>query len=101
MGRLREKMTGVRGRGAHQKMAHYNADMKLVFQQVATALKPGGSAAFVVGDATVDRREITTTGDMTEWAETAGLRLERNIRKIVFGLYSVMTDERILVFRKP
>jgi hypothetical protein len=98
---LRHVMTGVRGRGAHQKMAHYNDDMKLVFRQVALALKPGGSAAFVVGDATVDRREITTTGEMAEWAEAAGLRLERNIRKIVFGLYSVMTDERILVFRKP
>lgn len=98
---LRGRMTGVRGKGAHQKMAHYNEDMKLVFHQVAVGLKPGGSAAFVVGDATVDRREITTTGEMAEWAEVAGLRLERNIRKIVFGLYNVMNDERILVFRKP
>jgi hypothetical protein len=100
MGGLRDLMTGVRGRSPHEKMALYNEDMRQVFSQVALALKPGAAAAFVVGDATVDRREITTTGEMAEWAESAGLRLERSIRKIVFGLYNVMMDERILVFRK-
>ena len=34
-------------------------------------------------------------------AEAAGLRRERSIPKIVFGLYNVMQDEKILVFRKP
>jgi hypothetical protein len=38
---------------------------------------------------------------MAEWAESTGLRLERSIPKIVFGLYNVMQDERILIFRKP
>jgi tRNA G10 N-methylase Trm11 len=98
---LRASMTGVRGRGAKQKLALYNEDLQTVFHQVALALKPGAPAAFVIGDATVNHQEVTTTGMMAEWAEAAGLRLERNIRKIVFGLYSVMTDERIMVFRKP
>jgi hypothetical protein len=98
---LRDLMIGVRGRGARQKLTLYNEDMQQVFRQVALALKPGGAAAFVIGDATVDRLEFTTTGTMAEWAEAAGLRRERDIPKIVFGLYNVMLDERILVFRKP
>jgi hypothetical protein len=75
--------------------------MQEVFGQVAWALKAGAAAAFVIGDATVDGREVTTIETMAEWAESAGLRRERSIKKIVFGLYNVMKDERILVFRKP
>lgn len=100
-GTLRNTMTGVRGRGAKQKLDLYNQDMQDVFRQVAWALKPDGAAAFVIGDATVDGSEVTTIETMASWAEAAGLKRERSIKKIVYGLYSVMTDERILVFRKP
>jgi len=100
MAQLRGIMTGVRGRGAAQKLQHYNDDMRAMFGQVAAVLKPGGRAAFVIGDATVDGTEYTTTEDMASWAVAAGLRLERTIPKIVFGLYAVMKDEDILVFRK-
>jgi SAM-dependent methyltransferase len=98
---LRSAMTGVRGRGAKQKLALYNEDMKVMFSEVARVLKPGAGAAFVIGDATVDGSEVTTTEEMAGWAESAGLRRERSIPKIVFGLYNVMQDEKILVFRKP
>jgi hypothetical protein len=98
---LRKTMTGVRGRGAKEKLALYNADVQAMFREVAVVLKPGAGAAFVIGDATVDRSEITTTDEMATWAEAAGLRRERSIPKIVYGLYSVMQDEKILVFRKP
>ena len=98
---LREKMTGVRGRGPRAKLALYNEDMRRMFHQVARVLKPGARAAFVIGDATVDRSEYTTTRQMGDWALDAGLEREREILKIVFGLYSVMQDEKILVFRKP
>ena len=100
-GTLRATMTGVRGRGAKQKLALYNEDMREVFRQVAWALKPGGRAAFVIGDATVDGEEVTTIETMATWAEAAGMTRERSIKKIVYGLYSVMIDERILIFRKP
>jgi hypothetical protein len=100
-GALRSTMTGVRGRGAKQKLDLYNQDMQEVFRQVAWALRPGGKAAFVIGDATIDGHEVTTIETMATWAEAAGLVRERSIKKIVYGLYSVMTDERILIFRKP
>ena len=98
---LRREMTGVRGRGASEKLTLYNEDMRQMFREVARVLKPGARAAFVIGDATVDRSEWTTTREMGEWAVDAGLEREREIPKIVFGLYNVMQDERILIFRKP
>ena len=98
---LRTRMCGVRGHGAREKLSLYNDDMQATFGQIATALKSGGHAAFVVGDATVNGQEVTTTETMSAWAEEAGLRSVRAIPKIVFGLYSVMKDEQILIFEKP
>jgi hypothetical protein len=98
---LRALMTGVRGRGAKQKLVYYNEDMRVMFREVARVLKPGARAAFVIGDATVDGREYTTTEQMSGWAADAGLVQERAIPKIVYGLYSVMSDEKILIFRRP
>jgi hypothetical protein len=98
---LKSVMTGVRGKGPKQKLALYNADMQAMFQEVARVLKPGAPAAFVIGDATVDGSEVTTIAAMAGWATEAGLRLERAIPKIVYGLYSIMKDEQILIFRKP
>ncbi len=97
---LRGVMTGVRGSGPKQKLALYNADMQAMFREVARVLKRGAPAAFVIGDATVDRSEVTTTDDMAAWASEAGLRLERTIPKIVYGLYSIMKDEQIMIFRR-
>ena len=72
-----------------------------MFREVARVLKPGARAAFVIGDATIDRSEYTTTQQMGDWAVDAGLKRERELPKIVFGLYNVMIDEKIMVFRKP
>ena len=98
---LRSSMTGVRGRGPKEKLALYNQDMQWMFREVARVLKPGAQAAFVIGDATVDRSEYTTTKQMSEWAVNAGMERERELSKTVFGLYNVMKDEKILIFRKP
>ena len=98
---LRCTMTGVRGAGPSDKLTLYNSDMQQMFTQVALCLKPGAGAAFVIGDATVDGREYTTTEQMTEWAVNAGLVHERTLPKIVFGLYNTMSDEKILIFRRP
>lgn len=101
MATLRNQMTGVRGRTAKEKLKLYNADMRRTFREIARVLRPRGRAAFVIGDATVDRSEYTTRATMIDWARDAGLDLERNMKKIVFGLYNVMIDESILIFRKP
>ena len=99
--RLRGEMTGVRGRGAQKRMALYERDMQAMFREVARVLKPAAKAVFVVGNATIGGREATTTDQMSEWAEDAGMVRVRELRKIVYGLYSVMQQEKILIFEKP
>ena len=101
MSQLRDEMTGVRGRGAKKKLELYNSDMKKMFHEVTRVLKPGARAAFVIGDATINGRECTTTDDMSRWAEEAGLYQKRELRKIVYGLYATMQQEKILIFQKP
>ena len=96
---LRGAMTGVRGQGPKEKLELYNRDMRRMFGEVARVLKPGAKAVFVIGNATVDRREYTTTEQMSEWAVDAGMERLHEIPKIVFGLYNVMRDEKILIFR--
>ena len=98
---LRAAMTGVRGGAAHEKLELYNQDMQRMFREVARVLKPAARAVFVIGNATVDRKEYTTTEQMSEWAVESGMEREREVPKIVFGLYNVMRDEKILIFRKP
>lgn len=98
---LRAQMTGVRGASAKEKLELYNADMQRTFREIARVLVSGGRAAFVIGDATVDKSEYTTRATMIEWAQDAGLVLERKFKKIVFGLYNVMLDESIIIFKKP
>jgi DNA modification methylase len=95
---IREEFIGVRGK-IKRRLHLYNEDMKLVFKEMARVLKPGAPAAIVIGDAT-DGTEITTTEDMKNWGQPYGLKFERELPKIVFGLYSVITDEKILFFRK-
>jgi tRNA G10 N-methylase Trm11 len=97
---LRELIIGVRGQNPRQRMAAYNQDMQLAFAQIARVMRPGARAAFVIGNATFGGEEVTTTEDMIQWAAEVGLSKERVIPKIVFGLYNVMQDEKILIFRK-
>jgi DNA modification methylase len=95
---IREKFIGVRGK-AKTRMGLYNEDMRIVFEEMARVLKPGGAAAVVVGDAT-DGKEVTTTEEMKGWGARYGLRFERALPKIVFGLYSIIIDEKILFYRR-
>jgi hypothetical protein len=95
---IREEFIGVRGK-PRSRLSLYNKDMKLVFREMARVLKPGAPAAVVIGDAT-DGTEITTTEEMKSLGEPYGLKFERELPKIVFGLYSVITDEKILFFRR-
>jgi len=95
---IRNGFIGVRGK-PKLRMSLYNEDMKEVFKEMARVLKPGGSAVVVIGNATY-REEITTTEEMKQWGEPYGLRYDGEMPKIVFGLYSVITDEKLLFYRK-
>lgn len=98
--KMRKDFIGVRGRGTKQKMAFYASDMKKAFAEMAIALRPAGHAVLVVGDVTVSGHETLTTREMVNWAKAEGLSLRLEMGKIVWGLYNVIKDEKILFFAK-
>jgi hypothetical protein len=95
---LREQVIGVRGRGRRERLAKYVEDLRICFGEMARVLKAGRRAVVVIGDATVDGTEVATTEEMVGWAAEHGLVLERQMTKIVWGLYNMMDDEKILFF---
>ena len=99
LARAREDFIGVRGQG-ESRLAFFDEDMRLAYAEIARVLKPGGGAAIVLGNATVNGREIDAVGNCVAFFERAGLLLSQKINKIIFGLYNVMQRESILIFRK-
>ena len=97
---IRKDFIGVRGRGNKEKIAHYETDMRLSLAEIAKAIKPKGHAVLVVGNVTIQGKESVTIEDMKDWAKAAGLDFVRSMPKIVWGLYNLVKDEKILFFRK-
>jgi len=94
---FRNSVIGVRGRG-DERVRLYNQDMREALGEMARVLKPGRYASLVIGNATYEGKIINTTDFVIREAEKSGLRLVRNIDKIIFGLYNVMQRENILIF---
>jgi DNA modification methylase len=96
---IREYFIGVRGKG-NSKVELYNNDMIQAYEEMDRVLKPGKKCVIVIGNATLNKREIKTV-EMTINAFTRmGYTLEKNIDKIIFGLYNIMQKENILIFSK-
>ena len=96
----RDCFIGVRGEGAKTKLQLYEEDMRAALAEISRVLRRGGKAVVVIGDATVDGEEQRTVQDMLQWAEAVGLRHEGSMPKVVYGLYNVIADEKILFFRR-
>ena len=99
LGSFREKFVGVRGKGA-ERVELYNEDMIASYKEMYRVLKPGRLAAIVIGNATYNGQEIKTVQFTVEQCEKLGFKLIRSIDKIIFGLYSIMQKENILIFQK-
>ena len=98
--KMRKDFIGVRGKGNRERIAHYEADMRLSLSEIAKTIKPKGHAVLVVGNVTIQGKESVTIRGMIEWAEEAGLVFVKSMPKIVWGLYNLVKDEEILFFRK-
>ena len=98
--KMRKDFIGVRGKGNREKIVHYEEDMRLSLAEIANAIKPKGHAVLVVGNVTIDGKESVTVEEMVEWAKEAGLVFVKSMPKIVWGLYNLVKDEKILFFRK-
>jgi len=97
---LRQSFIGVRGNGMKERLALYERDMRDALAEMARVLKPGAPAVIVIGNITFGGQESLTTDDIVQWAESAGMRFEREMPKIVWGLYNVVKDEKILFLRR-
>lgn len=96
---LRNEFIGVRGNGKN-KVELYNADMKKAYTEFYRILKPNAYAVIVIGNATYQGKEIQSVEFTIDYMTSIGFSLERNILKLIFGLYNVMKKENILIFKK-
>lgn len=97
--KIREDFIGVRGTGKN-RIDLYNEDMKKSYNEMYRVLKPNKYAVIVIGNATYQGKEVNTVEFTINYMEDIGFQLEKNIKKIIFGLYNVMKKENILIFKK-
>ncbi len=96
---IREYFIGVRGKGK-EKVDLYNEDMKKSYIEMYRILKSNKYAVIVIGNATYQEQEVKTVEFTIDNMTEIGFKLEKNILKLIFGLYNVMKKENILIFRK-
>lgn len=96
---IRENFVGVRGKGK-ERVDLYNTDMKKSYNEMHRILKPNKYAVIVIGNATYQGQEVKTVEFTIDYMSEIGFKLEKNILKLIFGLYNVMKKENILIFRK-
>jgi DNA modification methylase len=96
---IREGFIGVRGKGK-EKVELYNNDMRKSYSEMHRILKPNKYAVIVIGNATYQGQEVKTVEFTIDCMTVLGFKLEKNILKLIFGLYNVMKKENILIFRK-
>lgn len=97
--KMRDDFIGVRGNGKN-KIELYNDDMKKSYKEMYRVLKTGKYAIIVIGNATYQGQEVKTVEFTIKFMEGLGFKLEKNINKIIFGLYNVMKKENILILKK-
>jgi DNA modification methylase len=96
---VRQSFIGVRGKGK-ERVDLYNNDMMASYREMYRVLKPNKYAVIVIGNATYQGQEVKTVEFTIDYMTELGFTLEKNILKLIFGLYNVMKRENILVFRK-
>lgn len=96
---IREDFVGVRGKGK-EKVDLYNEDIKKSYSEMHRILKPNKYTVIVIGNATYQGQEVKTVEFTIDYMTGLGFKLEKNILKLIFGLYNVMKKENILIFRK-
>jgi DNA modification methylase len=97
--KVKEDFIGVRGTGK-TKVDLYNHDMEKSYKEMHRVLKDGKKCVIVIGNATIQGEEVATVDMTVNCFEKMGFTLEKNMDKIIFGLYNIMQRENILIFKK-
>lgn len=96
---IRKDFIGVRGKGK-DKITSYNNDMEKTYLEMDRVLKKDKYCVIIIGNARINKEEIKTVEMTINQFQNMGYKLERNIDKIIFGLYNIMQKENILIFKK-
>ena len=96
---IRNDFIGVRGKGKN-KISSYNKDMEKIYLEMDRVLKKDKYCIIIIGNARINKEEIKTVEMTINQFKKMGYKLERNIDKIIFGLYNIMQKENILIFKK-
>ncbi|MEN6371093.1 MAG: DNA methyltransferase [Armatimonadota bacterium] len=105
---VKEDYIGVRGSG-QAKLEAYNQDMRTAISEMTRVLKPGGRCAIIIGNPKFSGKPIEADRLVDRYCQDAGLQiledrgldLSHRIPKTVYGLYNMITEEQILLFKKP
>ena len=97
--KIKDDFIGVRGKGS-TKIELYNEDMKKAYTEMDRVLKSEKYCTIIIGNARIDKEEIRTVEQTIEIFKEMNYSLEKNIEKIIFGLYNIMQKENILIFKK-
>ena len=97
--KVKEDFIGVRGTGK-TKVDLYNSDMEKSYKEMHRVLKDQKKCVIVIGNATIQGEELATVDMTVNCFENLGFTLEKNMDKIIFGLYNIMLRENILIFKK-
>ena len=74
--------------------------MEKSYKEMHRVLKDGRYCVIVIGNATLQGQEVRTVDMTVDYCERIGFKLEKNMDKIIFGLYNVIQKENILIFKK-
>ncbi len=96
---VRDQFIGVRGKG-NKKVEFYNKDMEASYDEMFRVLRPGNYCVIVIGNATIQGKEVPTVTNTIDYCKKIGFKLEKNMDKIIYGLYNVIQKENILIFKK-
>ena len=106
---LRERMVGLRGRSARQKLDLYLADMRTVLSECARVLKPHRFCTIVIGTNNQQIAKVLSKPPeevegldelIVKLAETFGFRLARRLPRKIVGMSNTMRNEDILMLKK-
>jgi hypothetical protein len=109
IGKLREKMIGLRGQKLRQKFDLYKADMSQVLSECARVLRPGRICTIVVGTNNnqlgkimgVSPNDVQGIDEMLiELGSQYGLQLVRKLNRQITGMANTMRTEFIVMLQR-